>query len=70
MVQYEVEGFVSLIDSKTRDSVLNRKAARLRYSIDLVYKNSNNIETLVFASEPEKNEWVTAIKDTQEDQKA
>ena len=55
---------MSLIDSKSRDSVLNRKSPRLKFSIDLVYKNSNNIETLVFASEPEKNEWVTAIKDT------
>lgn len=60
---------MSLIESKSRDSVLNRKSPRLRFSIDLIYKNSNNIETLVFASEPEKNEWVTAIKDTQEDHK-
>ena len=65
-----MEGFVSLIDSRSRDSILIRKSPRLKYSIDLVYKNSDNIETLVFASEPEKNEWVTGIKDTQEDHKS
>ena len=66
--QLEFKHFLPLLGTKLRNSKLDVKNKSSFFAIDikLVSGNINNIETLIFESDIDKQEWVTKIRKVQE----